>query len=49
MSQPTQSNSFIAGSVWTVGRRFVDAEHGIEIAVDAETATGFVVAISTRQ
>jgi hypothetical protein len=46
VSQPTQSSSFIAGSVWTVGRRFVDAEHGIKIAVDEETATGFVATLS---
>lgn len=35
-------------SAWTVGKRFVDERHGIAVSVDAETATGFVVTISTR-
>jgi hypothetical protein len=48
VSQPRETGSFIAGSVRTVGRRFVDAEHGITVAVDGETASGFVVTISTR-
>jgi hypothetical protein len=48
VSQPSQAGSFIAGSAWTVGRRFVDAEHGIAVSVDGETASGFVVTISVR-
>ena len=32
--------------MWQVGQRFTDAAHDITIAVDAETATGFVVTVS---
>jgi len=38
----------IATSVWRVGMRFVDAEHGIAVSVDGETATGFVATIATQ-
>ncbi|MDQ1301884.1 MAG: hypothetical protein QG637_1806, partial [Chloroflexota bacterium] len=37
------------GGVWPTGQRFVDAEHGIAVAVMGETAHGFVVTISTRR
>jgi hypothetical protein len=47
VSQPSQTDSFIAESAWTVGRRFVDAAHGIAVSVDGETASGFAVTIST--
>lgn len=49
VSHLSQSASFIAGDVWTVGQRFVDAEHGIAVTVAGETARGFVVTISTRR
>jgi hypothetical protein len=34
-------------SAWTPGMVFEDTEHGVTIAVDAATATGFVVTVST--
>jgi len=34
-----------AGGMWQIGQRFTDAAHGITIAVDAETETGFVITI----
>jgi hypothetical protein len=48
VSRPTNTNSYIAGSIWTTGRSFVDAEHGIEITVDGETESGFIVTISVQ-
>jgi hypothetical protein len=35
------------GSAWPIGTRFADPDHGISIAVDGATATGFVVTIET--
>jgi M6 family metalloprotease-like protein len=34
--------------MWTVGTRFLDREHGIVVAIDAETASGYAVTISTH-
>ena len=36
-----------AGAVWTVGETFTDAPSGIAISVDAATATGYVVTMSS--
>ena len=38
-----------AGAIWTVGETFEDAEAGITVSVDAETATGFEVTIERTQ
>jgi len=32
--------------MWRAGQRFTDTAHGVTIAVESETATGFVVTIS---
>ena len=34
------------GSMWRVGETFADADAGIEISIDAETANGFVVTVT---
>jgi hypothetical protein len=46
VSRPAERDLQGAGSMWQVGQHFTDAAHGITIAVDAETASGFVVTIS---
>lgn len=46
MGRAAERDGQATGSAWTVGQRFTDAAHGITIAVDAETETGFVVTIS---
>ncbi|MEM8996594.1 MAG: hypothetical protein AAGF23_17550, partial [Acidobacteriota bacterium] len=35
-----------AGTQWTVGETFTDAEHSISVTVDSATGTGFVVTIN---
>jgi M6 family metalloprotease-like protein len=42
-------NTNDAGAIWTVGETFEDAEAGITVSVDAETATGFEVTIERTQ
>jgi hypothetical protein len=37
----------VAASAWKPGMVFVDAQHGIAVSVDAETASGYVVTVST--
>jgi len=45
-SRATEHDLIGTGSMWRAGQRFANAAHGITIAVDAETATGFVVTIT---
>ncbi|MBM4456187.1 MAG: hypothetical protein FJ011_00245 [Chloroflexi bacterium] len=47
VSREEERNLQATGSMWKVGQRFTDKAHGITIAVDAETESGFVVTIVT--
>jgi hypothetical protein len=47
VSRAAERDLAVTGSVWNVGQVFSDKTHGISVAVDAETETGFVVTIST--
>ncbi|MEA3291108.1 MAG: hypothetical protein U9Q71_02185 [Pseudomonadota bacterium] len=38
-----------AGAIWTVGETFSDAENGISVSIDSETATGFVVTVGIKE
>jgi hypothetical protein len=48
VSRPDDGDCSTSESAWTVGMTFSDPAHGITISVDAETATGFEVTITSR-